>query len=314
MTEARPLLSLILPAHRGRDFIASSLDTVLTTLDELEEPFEVIVVVDGAADGTAESARKVDDSRVQVVEYAENQGKGFALCVGIAHARGWLIGWLDADLDVHPAVIISAARRLITDDLDAVVGSKRHPESQVSYPVIRRVLSWGFHALVRMALRVDVHDTQTGAKVFRREVLETVVPLLLIKRYAFDLEVLAVSALFGFDRVAEEPIRLDYRFTGTGINSETVRGMFVDTLAITYRTRILHWYVRQFASLHRRRLVEGSDELASIPTVPASNLAIFRALLPLDPAFQGDSVVEPAYEAATNPSSASTGATSAAQS
>jgi hypothetical protein len=192
------------------------------------------------------------------------------------------VGWLDADLDVDPSVIVAAARKLEARELDAVVGSKRHPDSEVQYPMTRRVLSAGYRTLVRATLRVDVRDTQTGAKVFRREALETVVPLLLIKRYAFDLEVLAVATLFGFDRVEEVPIRLDYRFTGTGIDSAAVRRMFLDTLAIAYRVRVRHWYVRQYAALHRRRLASGAGRVLDIPTVPASNLAAFAQVLPRD--------------------------------
>jgi glycosyltransferase involved in cell wall biosynthesis len=282
-----PYLSLVLPAHRAGDFIDANLRRVAAVLEELGKPFELIVVVDGKVDDTAARAHAVGDPRVVVVEYAENQGKGFALCAGVAHARGRLVGWLDADLDIDPTVIIAAARMLAEESVDAVVGSKRHPRSQVDYPIPRRVLSWGFQLLVRLLLRVDVRDTQTGAKLFRREVLETVVPLLLIKRYAFDLEVLAVAALFGFDRVAEVPIRLDYRFSGTGINSQAVQRMFVDTLAIAYRVRLRHWYVRQYAALQRTRLDRGEGPVAALPTVPASNLATFRAQLPDDPAVKG---------------------------
>jgi glycosyltransferase involved in cell wall biosynthesis len=260
---------------------------VVRSLEGLGRDFEVIVVCDGALDDTAARVRAVGDARVRAIEYPDNQGKGFAVCVGIAHADGRLVGWLDADLDIHPGVIVAAARMLTEHELDAVVGSKRHPASEVEYPVSRRILSWGFQRLVRVALRVDVRDTQTGAKVFRREVLETVVPLLLIKRYAFDLEVLAVGALFGFDRVEEVPVRLEYRFTGSGINSEAVRRMFLDTMAITYRVRLRHWYVRQFATLHRSRLNHRSDAVLDMPTVPASNLAAFQQLLPDDPAIEG---------------------------
>ena len=56
--------------------------------------------------------------------------------------------------------------------------------------------------------RLNVRDTQVGAKVFRREMLSTVTPLLVVKRWAFDLEVLAVGAEFGFDRVVEVPVQL----------------------------------------------------------------------------------------------------------
>jgi hypothetical protein len=83
--------------------------------------------------------------------------------------------------------------------------------------------------------------------------LDTVVPLLLIKRYAYDLELLAVGAEFGFDRIEEVPVRLDYRFSGSGIGNAEVRRMFVDTLAVAYRIHLRHWYVRRYAALQRQR-------------------------------------------------------------
>jgi hypothetical protein len=173
------------------------------------------------------------------------------------------VAWLDSDLDIAPEMIVHAARRFDDAEIDAVIGSKRHPDSRVIYPRIRRFYSAGFQLLVRLLFRVNVRDTQVGAKVFRRELLETVAPLLLVKRYAFDLEVLAVGAEFGFDRIEEAPVDLNYRFTGSGINSAAVWYMFVDTLAIAYRIHIRHWYVRQFASRQRSR-VDELDRLSRI--------------------------------------------------
>lgn len=278
-----PTLTVILPAFRAEDFIKANLQVVLEELGVRDRPFEVIVVCDGGDDSTAERARAVGDDRIRVIEYPLNQGKGFAICVGLAHARGALVGWLDADLDIAPSFMLDAEKRLRESELDAVIGSKRHPESSVRYPVTRRILSWGFHGLVKQLLRVRVSDTQTGAKLFRRELIETVTPLLLVKRYAFDLEVLSVARLFGFTRVHEAPIDLDYQFSGTGINVAAVRGMFLDTLALTYRVRIRHWYVEQYAALQRGRLVQPDGSLTNMPALPASNLALFREMLPDDP-------------------------------
>jgi len=249
-----PHLSLVIPVHNGARYIEASLRAILATLERLDRPFEMIVVVDGSRDRTLEIARSVAHPAVQVFHYPQNQGKGFALSLGAAQARGRLVGWLDADLDIHPEVILDAVRVFDAEPVDAVVASKRHPGSQVDYPRIRRVYSWGFQLLVRLLFRLKVRDTQVGAKVFRRELLDTVLPLLLIKRYAYDLEVLAVGAGFGFDRVREVPVRLDYRFTGTGIDWAAVRRMFWDTLAIAYRIHVRHHYVRQYAALQRQRL------------------------------------------------------------
>lgn len=274
-----PHLSLIVPVHNGAGYIRENLREIVAALATLGRPFEVLVVCDGCGDASASLAAADGDPRVRVLPYDVNHGKGYAISYGIVHARGRLIGWLDADLDVAPSVVVDGVHRLDAGDVDAVVGSKRHPLSRVEYPRQRRVLSSGFQLLVRLLFRINVRDTQVGAKVFRREVLDTVAPLLLIKRYAFDLEVLAVGAEFGFDRIEELPIELAYRFTGTGINSAAVRNMLVDTLAIGYRIHVRHWYVRQFAALQRRRMEalaadEGSDDL---PPVARGNLHAIRA-------------------------------------
>jgi glycosyltransferase involved in cell wall biosynthesis len=278
-----PHLSLVVPVHGGAAYIVESVRTIVRTLEELGRPFEVLAVSDGD-EPSADALATVDDPRVRSFRYAVNEGKGYAISYGIAHARGRLIGWLDGDLDVDPRVILDAVARFDREEVDAVVGSKRHPASAVQYPWQRRVLSWGFQLLILALFRVEVRDTQVGAKVFRREMLDTVAPLLLIKRYAFDLEVLAVGAEFGFDRVRDVPVRLDYRFTGTGINSSAVRLMFKDTLAIAYRIHLRHWYVRQYASRQRERgdLLErvAPEEVSEhLSPVSTTTLARIRASL-----------------------------------
>jgi glycosyltransferase involved in cell wall biosynthesis len=254
MSGPAPQLSLITPVFQGEAYIEGSVAAMITALEGLGRPFELIVVSDGSTDGTAERVQRIDDPRVRLVAYPDNRGKGSAIVSGVGAARGRLVAWLDSDLDIAPETIVDAARQLDEGEFDAVIGSKRHPDSRVQYPMVRRVYSWGFQMLVRVLFRVNVRDTQVGAKVFRREMLETVCPLLLVKRYAFDVEVLAVGAEFGFDRIAEAPIDLDYRFTGSGINHQSVRRMFGDTLAIAYRIHVRHWYARQFASQQRARV------------------------------------------------------------
>lgn len=251
-------LSLVLPVLNGADYIAENVVRVCRTLERLERPFEVIVVCDGSTDDTAERAEAVDEDRVSVLRYAENAGKGHAVLFGLARSRGRLVGWLDADLDVAPEVILTASARFARGPVDAVIGSKRHPDSSVVYPPIRRVYSFGFQLLVKAVFRVSARDTQVGAKLFRREMIETIAPLLLVKRWAFDLEVLAVGAEFGFDRIEEVPIVLGHRFSGSAVNWRAVQRMVIDTLAIAYRIHIRHWYVRRFAAVERHRMDEAA--------------------------------------------------------
>jgi glycosyltransferase involved in cell wall biosynthesis len=164
---------------------------------------------------------------------------------GALAARGRFVSFVDADLDVDPADLAEYLRLAEGESLDIVIGSKRHPDSQVHYPRSRRVGSWFYQQLVRLLFQLDVRDTQVGLKLFRREVAEAVFPLLLVKQFAFDLEFLAVANALGFRRIREQPVKLDYRFTGSGVRSPAVLLALVDTAAIFYRLRILRYYQRK---------------------------------------------------------------------
>ena len=126
---------------------------------------------------------------------------------------------------------------------DIVLGSKRHPLSEVHYPPLRRLLSWSYHKLARLLFRVNVRDTQTGFKLIRRDVLAAVLPRMLEKRYAFDLEFLVVARSLGFTRVFEAPVRIQYRFASQ-VDLRSVLGIGLDTLAIFYRHYVLNTYGR----------------------------------------------------------------------
>src|SRR5205823_2800462 len=133
------------------------------------------------------------------------------------------------------------------------IGSKRHPDSVVRYPPLRHAASWCYQQLNRFLFRLDVRDTQVGLKVFSRAVVDDVVPLLLVKQFAFDLELLAVATALGHGRIRELPIRLEYRFTGSQLRPRAVARALWDTAAIFYRLRFLRTYQRK-----RRLLRSGS--------------------------------------------------------
>ena len=114
-----------------------------------------------------------------------------------------------------------------------------------------------------MLFDLDVRDTQV-TQLFRRELVDAVVPHLLVKRYAFDLTLLAVANDSGFGRIGELPVRLDYGFSESGLDLLAVAQALLDTAAIFYRLRILHYYRR------RRRIVgERSTGTRSRPQSPS---------------------------------------------
>ncbi len=91
---------------------------------------------------------------------------------------------------------------------------------------------------------ISVHDTQAGIKLFRRKVIETILPKLVEKKFCGDLEMLVVAKACGYGRIYEAPIKLNYQFASvtTASTLQSIRGMFLDTLAIWYRRYVLKFY------------------------------------------------------------------------
>lgn len=232
------MLSVVVPAYQEGPRIYESLRTLLDSLELLRRDYEVIVVSDGNTDATVEEAGRHASHLVKILHYDENRGKGFALRHGVEHASGSVIAFIDADMELHPVGIGRLLRDLEEGGLDAVVGSKVHPESKVHYPAFRRFQSRVFRTLARLLFRLDIADTQTGLKVFRREPLEDVIRYAQSDGFAFDLELLVLVNDAGY-RIAEGPIELAYQFsTTTGVTAviDVLRDMA--RIAIRRRRRL----------------------------------------------------------------------------
>ncbi len=243
------LVSVIVPAYKQEDTIVKDLGRIKEALDKLRYPIELICVVDGKVDSTFERAEKFAKNyqRFKVIGYDTNRGKGYAVRFGMAESKGEIIAFIDSGMDLNPNGLSMLLEHFEWYDADIVVGSKRHPVSKVDYPWQRRLLSIGYQLLVWPLFGLRVKDTQVGMKFFRREVLEKVLPRLLVKHFAFDVEMLAVANYLGFKRIYEAPIDINLRFgAASSITSQRflkiVFAMLKDTLAIFYRLRILHYY------------------------------------------------------------------------
>src|SRR5438105_10326051 len=241
-------LSVIVPAYREGPRIYKNLTRLVGELDKLETAYEIVVVSDGNTDATVREAMRVDSRAIKVFHYPMNVGKGFALSFGVDQSIGELVTFIDADMELDPANIRGFMDLMETTGCDAVVGSKRHPLSRVAYPRFRRLQSWVYQVLIRVLFNLNVRDTQTGLKLFRRDVLRESMPLLAIKKFAFDLELLVVARYLGYQKVCEAPIALEYQFETT-VNLSAAWRVLWDTAAIFYRLRILRHYERRMVAL-----------------------------------------------------------------
>ncbi len=246
MKDIEGKISVIMPAYNEAGRISASIEETARTFNDFGCLWELIVIDDGSSDNTFEIANQLCPKftgQLIVKKNYENHGKGWAIKRGLHFVSGDYVVFLDADLDLHPLQIQTLFDIMRMDNADIVIGSKLHPNSVVNYPLTRRVVSFIYYLLVRMMFDLPCHDTQTGLKLFKSKAVTEVFKRILVKQFAFDLEVLVNAHHLGY-KIAEAPIVLSPRRRYGRIGLRAVFTTFWDTLAVFYRMYILRYYDR----------------------------------------------------------------------
>jgi glycosyltransferase involved in cell wall biosynthesis len=201
-------LDIVIPAHNEEDRIDRTLTAYRSEFGQDDVRFHV--ALDGCRDGTAGLARghAGEDGRVQVHDYPK-LGKGGVLMETFRRCSGELIGFVDADCATPPSQfgqMVEAA-----DHADGVIASRRLPASITpgDRASARAITSAGFAWLVRHVFHLPYADTQCGAKVLRRDVVERVIPLMSSRDFLFDVDLLVTARRAGFDVVEVPTVWID---------------------------------------------------------------------------------------------------------
>lgn len=245
LAKKRNLISVIIPAYKQEKTIVKDIIRIEKVLVQLKQRFGIIVVVDGIVDKTYERAKKYRSKNIRVYSYSRNHGKGFAIRYGMLRSKGDIIGFIDSGMDLNPNGISLILEQFGWLDADIIIGSKRHPASRVEYPLLRKIISLLSQILIKVLFGLNVRDTQVGMKFFRREVLEDVLPRLVVRGFAFDIEILAIAHHLGYKRIFEAPVELDFNPKDSIVSQNLLKALFatfLDTLEIFYRLRILNYY------------------------------------------------------------------------
>ncbi len=195
-------LDIVMPAHNEEARIDRTLRAYRTCAGRR---VRLLVALDACTDGTREIVRAHarEDERVRAFEYPK-LGKGGVIAETFRRSDAELIGFVDADGATPPRELLrlaAAARRV-----DGAIASRRHPASLLPAPrpLAREITSAGFASSVRVLMGLPYRDTQCGAKVLRREVVEDVLPRLAARGLLFDVDLLAAARAGGW-RVVEIP-------------------------------------------------------------------------------------------------------------
>ena len=238
-------ISVLIPAFNEEEGIITTINETIKVLNELENDYEVIIVDDGSKDNTYEIVSKNllnFNGKVKIEKYGKNIGKGYAIKHGFNFVTGDYVLFLDADMDIHPNQINIFLDLMRKNDADIVMGSKRHKNSVVDYPLSRKIYSNIYYFLIKILFGLPVRDTQTGFKLFRYSSLKNSIKKIVIKKYAFDLELLVVSKIQKC-KIIECPIILKpTRNYYNRIGFKAIMNIIIDTMAIFYRYRILKYY------------------------------------------------------------------------
>lgn len=236
-------ISVIIPAYNESAHIAANLEEIVRTFKGFGCRYEIICIDDGSRDDTYKQFKKVaaEYSHIVVRRNLRNYGKGRALKKGVRAASGNYIVFLDADMDLHPGQIQTFFDIMRLDEADIVIGSKMHPNSKVAYPFHRRIISTVYFLLIRLFFGLPIRDSQTGLKLFKAEVVKKIFPKILVKKFAYDIELLLNAHRAGY-KIAEAPIVLDSQRKYGRIGWHDMIATWQDTMAVWYRTYILGWY------------------------------------------------------------------------
>jgi hypothetical protein len=174
----RHVLSIVIPALNEEAAIGSTLQRCLDARDAIRSQsrvreVEILVVSDGSTDRTEEIAKGFDE--VSVLAFDRNRGYGAAIQCGFAHARGDLLGFVDADGTCDPAFFAPLCRAIDDDAADLVLGSRRGADSEM--PLVRALGNAIFAWILGLLARQRVADIASGMRVLRRSALPHLYPL-----------------------------------------------------------------------------------------------------------------------------------------
>jgi glycosyltransferase involved in cell wall biosynthesis len=257
----KPKVSIIMPVYNGESSISLALEKLVRIIQPIYPQYEIIVVDDGSSDETAAiiaREQKKFDPHIRVISYKPNRGKGFAIRQGIMRSTGNTVLYMDSDLDISIDTIEDFIGEVENNDI--VIASKAHALSVVKRPALRKYLSNLFNLFVRIVVGVHIRDTQSGLKAGKGELLRSIFKAMLVDRYAFDVELLAIAFNLNL-KIKEMPVIMEI---DKGFKLHDIMRMLSDILIISYRFRMEPYY-KNLISLHRK--IHSLDNTFSIPAV-----------------------------------------------
>jgi len=163
------VFTLLIPVFNEEQSIKETVSKAHETLEKIGEDFEIVVINDGSTDGSADILNSLDVPQMKVITHPRNFGYGASMKNGIRHSHGELIGTTDADGTYPIEQLVPMTQMLKEKDLDMVVGARTNKKQ---IPLIRRPAKAFVDMLANMVVGMKIPDTNSGLRIFRRNLAE----------------------------------------------------------------------------------------------------------------------------------------------
>jgi dolichyl-phosphate beta-glucosyltransferase len=201
--QEKPKLSVIVPAFKEEKRIAKTMERFKKYFEKERKekyPYEIVVVIDGSPDDTFGVVKRYENQLpLRIINYKENRGKGYAVRQGMLEAYGEIRLFADAD----NATDISQVEKVLEgfkEGYQVVIASRKFKGAKIQekQSLLRSSLGSLGNLVIQVLAVWGVKDTQCGFKAFSKEVVEKIFPKLLVDRWGFDVEILAVARKYGY--------------------------------------------------------------------------------------------------------------------
>ncbi len=204
-------LSIIIPAYNEEKRIGRILEEYCKFFRNLKEEgilnFEILVVLNACKDNTLNVVKEfqIKFKEIKFLDFGQG-GKGFAIIEGFKEVLKKdfeLIGFVDADMATSPEAFYDLVKNI--ENYGGIIASRWIKGAKIYKQTFKRkVLSRGFNFIVRSLFLIPYRDTQCGAKLFKRKVIEKITSDLTITQWAFDVNLLFLCKKNNF-KVKEIP-------------------------------------------------------------------------------------------------------------
>ena len=228
-------LSIIIPAFNEQHTIKKTLLKYHQFFKQ-KFSFNIIVVMDGCNDRTLEIVHDLSKKyqEIEYINHPKKLGKGGGIIKGFKAANGKFIAFTDADGSTAPEELFNLIQH--ATNADVVIGSRWLKESSIiqQESFLRKIASRSFNLMIRLLFNLQFKDTQCGAKVLKKYVVDDIIDDLVITNFAFDIDLLYHSQRYSYV-IKEIPIEWSHdNFTELRM-ARVIPSMFLSIIGLRMR-------------------------------------------------------------------------------